>query len=267
MTPERWRQITGIFHAALERDIGDRPAFLASACADDEGLRREVEVMLAQPLSSDGFLAGPATGSAPASDATQASVLTGLRFGPYQIQACIGAGGMGEVYCARDTKLGRDVAIKILPRAFTNDRARLARFEREARVLASLNHPHIGAIYGSEEAEGIRGLVLELVVGETLAARLRRGPIPVAESVRIAGHIVDALDAAHDKGIVHRDLKPANIMVTPDGTTKVLDFGLAKLDGRGPEDEGTPFQPEAQATPAIAVDGTETGLILGTPRT
>ena len=159
MTPERWRQITEVFHGALERDVRDRAAFLADACAGDEGLRREVEVMLAQPLSSDGFLAGPAIVAAPALDSTAASVLTGRRFGPYQIQACIGAGGMGEVYCARDTKLGRDVAIKILPRAFTNDPERLARFEREARVLAALNHPHIGAIYGSEEAEGIRGLV------------------------------------------------------------------------------------------------------------
>ena len=160
------------------------------------------------------------------------------RFGLYQMQARIGAGGMGEVYRARDTKLGRDVAIKVLPRAFTNDPERLARFEREARLLAALNHPHIGAIYGLEEADGVRGLVLELVPGETLAARLHRGPILLTETLTIARQITDALDTAHEKGIVHRDLKPANIKITPDGTVKVLDFGLAKFDVRGPDDGG-----------------------------
>ena len=156
------------------------------------------------------------------------SALTGRRLGAYQVHARIGAGGMGEVYRARDTKLGRDVAIKILPRHFTSDPERLARFEREARVLASLNHPHIGAIYGLEDADGVRALVLELVEGETLADRIARGPIPVNDTLTIARQIADALEAAHDKGIVHRDLKPANIKITPDGVVKVLDFGLAK---------------------------------------
>ena len=142
--------------------------------------------------------------------------------------ALIGVGGMGEVYRAHDTKLGRDVAIKILPSHFTSDPDRLARFEREARVLASLNHPHIGAIYGLEDADGVQALVLELVQGETLADRIARGPIPLNDALTIARQIVDALDAAHEKGIVHRDLKPANIKITPDGVVKVLDFGLAK---------------------------------------
>ncbi len=180
------------------------------------------------------------------------------------MQARIGAGGMGEVYRARDTKLGRDVAIKILPRAFTNDPERLARFEREARLLAALNHPHIGAIYGLEEADGVRGLVLELVPGETLAARLHRGPIRLTETLTIARQITDALDTAHEKGIVHRDLKPANIKITPDGTVKVLDFGLAKFDVRGPDDGGVRLQSDVPGAPTLTSDGTEAGRILGT---
>src|SRR6185436_15247310 len=141
-------------------------------------------------------------------------------------------------YRARDTTLGREVAVKILPDLFTSDPARLARFEREARVLATLNHPHIGAIYGLEESAGIRALVLELVEGETLAERIERGPVPFEEALSMAQQIAEAIGAAHEKGIVHRDLKPANIKITPDGLVKVLDFGLAKTatgDGVEPE--------------------------------
>ncbi len=161
-------------------------------------------------------------------------MLTGRRIGVYQIQTLLGAGGMGEVYRARDTKLGRDVAFKILPRAFTADPDRLARFEREARVLASLNHPHIGAIYGVEESDGVHALVLELVEGETLADRLAKGALPLDQALRIAIQIASALDTAHRAGIVHRDLKPGNIMLTRSGgasappMAKLLDFGLAK---------------------------------------
>src|SRR5713101_4648336 len=153
----------------------------------------------------------------------------GTRLGPYEIQAPLGAGGMGEVYRARDTKLGRDVAIKILPQIFTSDPERLARFEREARMLAALNHPYIGAIYGIEEAKSVHALVLELVEGDTLAEQLRRGSVPVAEALAIARQIADALESAHERGIIHRDLKPANIKITPDGNVKVLDFGLATV--------------------------------------
>src|SRR5213082_3481491 len=152
----------------------------------------------------------------------------GTRLGPYEILTAIGAGGMGEVYRARDTKLNRDVALKILPDTFTHDPERLARFRREAQVLASLNHPHIGAIYGLDEANGTQFLVLELVDGESLDRRIARGPIPVDEALIIAKQIAEALEAAHEKGIIHRDLKPANIAVTRDGNVKVLDFGLAK---------------------------------------
>ncbi len=163
---------------------------------------------------------------------------------------------MGEVYRARDLTLGRDVAIKILPAAFAADPVRLARFEREARVLASINHPHIGAIYGIEEADGLRALVLELVEGQTLADRLQRGSIPIAETLTIARQIADALEAAHNSGIIHRDLKPANIAITPTGTVKVLDFGLAKAVG------GTSLN--VSQPPTVIIDGTQEGLALGT---
>ena len=156
------------------------------------------------------------------------SLIPGTRLGPYSVTAKIGEGGMGEVWQARDTKLDRDVALKVLPEAFTSDPDRLARFEREAKVLASLNHPNIGSIYGLEEAEGVRALVLELVEGPTLADRIKQGPISIDEALPIAKQIAEALEAAHEAGVIHRDLKPANIKVREDGTVKVLDFGLAK---------------------------------------
>ena len=165
---------------------------------------------------------------------------------------------MGEVYRARDTKLGREVAIKILPQLFTNDPDRLARFEREARMLAALNHSHIGAIYGLEDAGDVRALVLELVEGETLADRIQRGPVPVAEALTLARQIADALDTAHDKGIIHRDLKPANIKITPAGVVKVLDFGLAKAA------IGDGSRPDLSQSPTVLGDATREGIILGT---
>jgi serine/threonine protein kinase/Tol biopolymer transport system component len=181
----------------------------------------------------------------------------GTRLGPYEILEIIGAGGMGEVYRARDPKLGRDVAIKVLPDALL-DADRLARFEREARVLASLNHPHIADIYGFEQSGDVHGLVLELVDGPTLADRLRTGSIQLSEVLGIARQIADALDAAHEKGIVHRDLKPANIKIARNGTVKVLDFGLAKVDA----DSG--LTADMSHSPTVSVGGTREGVILGT---
>jgi eukaryotic-like serine/threonine-protein kinase len=160
------------------------------------------------------------------------ALAAGARLGAYEILSALGAGGMGEVYRARDTKLGRDVALKILPDAFTHDPERLARFRREAQVLASLNHPHIGPIYGLDEANGTQFLVLELVDGENLADRIRRGRLPVDEALPIARQIAEALEAAHGKGIIHRDLKPANIALAKGGQVKVLDFGLARPSNR-----------------------------------
>jgi len=159
----------------------------------------------------------------------------GTRLGPYELLSALGAGGMGEVYGARDTKLDRAVAIKILPEASAADTERIARFQREARTLASLNHPNIAHIHGLEESSGVRALVMELVDGENLAQRIARGAIPVSEALPIAKQLADALEAAHEQDIIHRDLKPANIQVRRDGTVKVLDFGLAKaMEPAGP---------------------------------
>ncbi|HEX8027168.1 MAG TPA: serine/threonine-protein kinase, partial [Vicinamibacterales bacterium] len=157
----------------------------------------------------------------------------GSRLGVYEVTAPLGEGGMGQVWRATDTTLGRQVAIKILPDAFASDPERLARFEREAKTLASLNHPHIAAIYGFEKSSGMHALVMELVDGEDLSQRLARGAIPLDEALPIAKQIAEALEAAHEQGIIHRDLKPANIKVRTDGTVKVLDFGLAKAMDQG----------------------------------
>ena len=184
----------------------------------------------------------------------------GTTLGPYSVIAKIGEGGMGEVYRARDTNLDRDVAIKVLPEAFTSDPDRLARFEREAKVLASLNHPNIGAIYGLEKSGDTRALVLELVEGPTLAERIKQGPIPVDEALPIAKQIAEALEAAHEQGIIHRDLKPANIKVRTDGTVKVLDFGLAKAFAPEPTDVSASMSPTISLTAAA----TQMGMVIGT---
>src|SRR5579863_9643389 len=181
------------------------------------------------------------------------SLSVGTRLGPYEILAPIGAGGMGEVYKARDTKLDRDVAIKVLPPALARDPERLARFDREAKVLASLNHPNIAQIYGVEESSAHRALVMELVPGETL-----KGPLALPEALRVAGQIADALQAAHDKGITHRDLKPANIIITPQGAVKVLDFGLAKLT------EPVVSSGEPGNSPTLTMGATQAGMVMGT---
>src|SRR5262249_47164386 len=177
-----------------------------------------------------------------------------------EIIAAIGAGGMGEVYRARDRKLDRDVAIKILPEALAADPERIARFEREAKTLAALNHPNIAHIYGVEESDSTRALVMELVEGPTLADRISQGPIPLDEALPIAKQIAEALEAAHEQGIIHRDLKPANVKVRPDGTVKVLDFGLAKaLD---PVASTTNVQ--LTHSPTLTLQATQAGIILGT---
>jgi len=187
-------------------------------------------------------------------------IAAGAWIGSYQILTALGAGGMGEVYRARDTKLNRDVAIKVLPASFAEDKERVARFRREAQLLAALNHPHIAAIYGLEESDGAVALALELVDGEDLAQRLVKGPIPVDEAIAIARQIAEGLEAAHERGIVHRDLKPANLKVTKDGAVKILDFGLAKAY------EGDPGSSDSGLTqsPTMSRHMTEAGVILGT---
>jgi eukaryotic-like serine/threonine-protein kinase len=229
MDPGRWREIERLYHAAMGRPAAERAVFLAEACAGDEALRREVAGLLDIPRTADGLFAAPAVAAVVSIAPDPDQPMTGRRLGVYHLQERIGVGGMGEVYRARDTRLGRNVAIKILPSAFTADADRLARLEREARMLAALNHPNIAAIYGLEDADGVRALVLELVEGETLADRIARRPVPLTDALNIARQIADALEAAHDRDVVHRDVKPANITVTPDGVVKVLDFGLAKI--------------------------------------
>ena len=224
-----------LFHEALAQPERDRAAFVRAACNGDEAMQLEVMSLVDYERSLADFMEGSAidvlaahTNAETIGAETIGNVLTGHRVGPYEVGPLIGAGGMGEVYRAHDSKLGRAVALKILPQGFARDADRRARFEREAKLLASLNHPHIGAIYGFEDRDDVYGLVLELVEGQTLAARLRSGPLAVPDALKIARQIASGLEAAHAKGIVHRDLKPSNVMLTHDGTVKLLDFGLAK---------------------------------------
>ncbi len=252
MSDPRWTTVDRLLEAALERAPSDRPAFVREACRGNEELRREVESLLAH--GTDDFLERPAielAGAFPTEERTES--LVGRQLGAHRIVGLLGCGGMGEVYRAHDSQLGRDVAVKILPRAFHTDPERRARFDREARVLAALNHPHIGGIHGLEDLDGTPALILELVEGDTLAERLARGPMPINEALPIARQIAEALEAAHDKGVVHRDLKPANIKITPQGVVKVLDFGLAKAAGLA---EHSPTQ--------LTFAGTEKGVFLGT---
>jgi Flp pilus assembly protein TadD/TolB-like protein len=184
--------------------------------------------------------------------------VSGTRFGPFEILSPLGAGGMGEVYRARDTRLGRDVAIKVLPESFAHDPSRTARFEREARLLAAINHPGIGAIYGAEEFDSVRCIIMELVPGETLAERIGRGPMPLDEVRDVSRQIAEALEAAHEKGVIHRDLKPSNIKITPEGKVKVLDLGLAKAMEKPSPDTGLSDSPTASLEP------TQEGAVFGT---
>jgi eukaryotic-like serine/threonine-protein kinase len=257
MMPERWHRIEQLYHAALERDEDRRAAYLREACAGDDALCREVESLLAQATDGDQFLETPALHLAAkmlAENGTP-SYLPGQQLGSYTILSLLGAGGMGVVYRARDAKLGREVAVKILPEAFDRDAARMARFEREAKILASLNHPNIGSIYGLEDSDKTCALVMELVEGPTLAERIKAGPIPLEEALPIAKQICEALECAHERGVVHRDLKPANVKLASGNTVKVLDFGLAKaMESELPATE-------AGKSPAIA---TEAGVLLGT---
>ncbi|HXH51111.1 MAG TPA: protein kinase, partial [Terriglobia bacterium] len=287
MRPERWREIERLCHAALEQDASARAEFLAKACAGDDDLRREVESLLRQAEPASSFLEKPAIEMATVvlakekqlSDPSKPTLERGTLIAHYRLTGKIGEGGMGEVYRAHDTKLQRDVALKILPQIMAQDAERMARFEREAQVLASLNHPNIAAIHGLEESNGIDALVMELVEGETLAERISvaagfspagaalkagattREPrgLPYDDALPIAKQIAEALEYAHERGIIHRDLKPANVKITPEGTVKVLDFGLAKVLG------GTGVSPvHGQDAHATTASMTEPGTLLGT---
>ncbi|MCX6545425.1 MAG: protein kinase [Acidobacteria bacterium] len=303
MKPDRFQRVEAIYHAAVAREPGERAAFLDDACGDDQALRREVESLLAHEEEAKPFLSTPALEVAArlienpreASDDSltqQSQALVGAMIAHYRIIEKLGEGGMGVVYKARDTKLQRDVAIKVLPDAVAADPDRLARFEREARALAALNHPHICTLYdvgrdvptnqagvgeegghaGTPQGAAIDYLVMEHLEGETLAKRLEKRssastalraagkpPLRVEEALAIGAQIADAVAAAHEAGIIHRDLKPANIKVRDDGTVKVLDFGLAKMFGPPGDSNADPMN-----SPTVTARAMRMGLILGT---
>ena len=234
MISERWRQVQELFDAAVELEPDRRKQFLSAACANDEELLQEVESLLAGDQRAGRFLEAPALEMAgwsldtePSSTAGQLAV--GAQLGPYRIIAPLAAGGMGEVYSATDTRLGRMVAVKLLPRQFAQDGQALKRFQREARAASALNHPNICTLHDIGEREGQPFLVMELLEGRSLKERLAADPVPAGELAALGVQIAGALEAAHSKGIVHRDIKPANIFITARGEAKILDFGLAKL--------------------------------------
>lgn len=250
MTPERWQEVKKVLAAALEQPPAERSVYLDQACTDP-GLRREVDSLIAAHEQGDtGFMEQPAI--------EKGALKSGSKLGPYTILGHLGAGGMGEVYRAHDAKLERDVAIKVLPLVFVNDPERLARFQREARMLASLNHPNIASIHGLEDSGNVHALVMELVEGPTLADRIEAGPIPIDEALPVAKQMCDALEYAHEHGIVHRGLKPANIKVTADDSVKILDFGLAKALA------GDAGSADMANSPTISQLATEAGVLLGT---
>ena len=247
MTPERWQQIQDVLEKVLELAPAQRPAFLNQACQSDPPLRQEVETLLA---SSDhvrsSFLQSPPS---------RITLTSGTKLGDYEVKSLLGSGGMGEVYRARDARLGRDVAIKVLPSLLSADSERLRRFEQEARAAAALNHPNILAVFQMGTYEGAPYLVSELLEGETLREPIRHGRLSVRKAIDYGVQIARGLAAAHEKGIVHRDLKPENLFVTKDGRVKILDFGLAKLT-----------QPQSRSehdAPALTAE-TEKGVVMGT---
>lgn len=269
MTPEEWQRVRPVLESALELDPASQSAFVDRACAGDERLRREVQSLLAYHKRADGMLEKPAlemVGQRIAEDQEQrdkmisfappAALTIGIKLGPYEIQSLLGAGGMGEVYRARDTRLDRTVAIKVLPPHLSSDSLRRQRFEREARAISTLQHPNICTLYDVGQQEGIDYLVLEYLEGETLATRLVKGALPLEQTLRFGIEIADALEVAHGRGIVHRDLKPRNIIVTAHGGCKVLDFGLAKLEEAAhppPSEVALADRPEVLTTPGEAL--------------
>src|ERR1700722_847959 len=258
MKPERWQKIERLYDSALEREIGDRPAFLRRACAGDEVLREEGESLLAQEKKPDDLWARSVLGEVAAEMFADQNrpPLMGTTLGSYQIVSLLGVGGMGEVYQARDNRLQRTVAIKVLP-AYRADEPELrSRFECEARIIPSLNHPHICTLYDIGQQDGIDYLVMEYLEGETLAQRLAAGPLPLEQALQNSQEIADALDKAHSKDVIHSDIKPANIFITRTGHAKLHDFGIAKVPR--PADEEA-FQSEVGSRPLPAPR-----LMLGT---
>jgi serine/threonine-protein kinase len=241
--PDQFRKIREVFESAIELAPSERDRFIDQSCGGDKRLIAEVQRMISGDAEGNALLDGRATGN----------FHEGATFaGHLRVGALLGRGGMGEVYRAHDIHLRRDVALKVIPRTFALDPDRVARFKREAQVLASLIHPNIAGIYGLEESDGVYALELELVDGPTLADRLARGPIATEEALSIARQIAVALQAAHEQGVVHRDLKPANIKAPEEGPVKVLDFGLAKLNNEPGATESSSTSPRGDRHCVIA---------------
>src|SRR5262245_35121771 len=255
MNPEKWRQVERLYHSALQREAEQRASFLATACEGDDSLRREVESLLAHQSQAENLMEAPVMEvAAKALADDQNGSMAGQSLGSYQILSRLGAGGMGEVYQARDARLERTVALKILPAEVAADAERMRRFVREAKAASALNHPHVATIYEIGEAHGVNFIAMEYVEGQTLAARINGHPLKVNEIVEIGSQIADALDEAHGKGITHRDIKPANVMITPRVQVKVLDFGLAKMT-RALQPISSDISTQAK---------TEPGMVMGT---
>ncbi len=253
MDAERWAKIDRLLDQAMERPPERRADFLAAACAGDDQLRREVESLLEAHSHSESFLSTPALDLAARLLASerQASIV-GKQLGAYQVISVLGVGGMGEVYLARDERLKRKLALKLLPRQFTQDTDRVRRFEREARAASALNHPNIITIYDIGEMAGTYFIAAEYVEGQTLRQLIGQGPLRAKDTIDICSQVADALQSAHTAGLVHRDIKPENVIVRPDGYVKVLDFGLVKLKER------------EQRSSLSDPDRTNPGTVLGT---
>lgn len=255
---ERWKQIDDILQAAMELDLAERAAFLDQACASDPPLRSEVEALIDSYDKAGSFIEAPVfEGAADLVASAQAGSLIGKQLGPYKITAVLGSGGMGEVYLAQDGRLGRNVALKLLPDYFTADDQRLRRFQQEARAVSALNHPNIITIFEIGQTDSIRFLATEYIDGETIRQRLSNASLSVREALDIAIQVANALDAAHQTGIIHRDIKPENVMLRRDGYVKVLDFGLAKLSE-------SPDAADNTETPTVVQVDTDPGTVLGT---
>lgn len=258
MKPERWQQIDALLQSALAQTPAERPGFLAQACAGDEPLRREVESLIASHEVAENFLGAHVSQiAAELLFGGQASLAKGQRIGSYEIAAPLGAGGMGEVYLAEDTRLGRKVALKLLPAYFTKDEDRLRRFQQEARAASSLNHPNILTIYEIGQENTYHFIATEFIEGVTLRRHMMTTGMKLGEVLDVASQVGSALAAAHAAGIVHSDIKPENIMIRGDGYVKVLDFGLAKLTER------QTYQVDADAATKALVK-TQPGLVMGT---
>src|SRR5712691_7890820 len=254
MKPERWQQIKALLHSALEREPDQRSAFLAEACADDESLRSDVASFIGSYEQAGDFLEAPAFElMAESLRNLQEASLVGQSLGPYQVLGHLGAGGMGEVYLAEDVRLGRKVAVKILPGGFTTEDERVRRFEQEARAASALNHPNILTIFEIGQIDSRHFIATEFIEGETLRQHMTKSQMEINEVLDVAVQVASALMAAHQAGIAHRDIKPENIMLRRDGFVKVVDFGVAKLT-----------EPKTDESEAVTLLNTKQGTVIGT---